>query len=183
MLSCIGNRNTDLKKKITVFLFFYWIFSLFTFQMLFPFLVLHLQKPSILSPLPCFYEGLPSPIYSLPPPHPGIPLHWGIKPSKDQGPLFPLMPNKTILCYIYGWSHGSLHVHSPNSDTIVDAKKCMLTGAWYGCIIRGSARAWQVLRQILTASLWGLSTGSPVEKLYKITLYIIIDFSHCKEID
>ena len=112
MLSCIGNRNTDLKKKITVFLFFYWIFSLFTFQMLFPFLVLHLQKPSILSPLPCFYEGLPSPIYSLPPPHPGIPLHWGIKPSKDQGPLFPLMPNKTILCYIYGWSHGSLHVYS-----------------------------------------------------------------------
>jgi hypothetical protein len=31
--------------------------------------------------------------------HPQIPLHWGIKPSQDQGPLLPLMPDKTIFCY------------------------------------------------------------------------------------
>ena len=39
----------------------------------------------------------------------GIPLHWGIKPSQDQGPLLPLMSKKAILCYICSWSHASLH--------------------------------------------------------------------------
>ena len=38
--------------------------------------------------------------HRLLPPHPDIPLHWGIEPSQDQGPLLPLMPNKAILCYI-----------------------------------------------------------------------------------
>jgi hypothetical protein len=28
-----------------------------------------------------------------------------------QGPLFPFMPDKAILCYICGWSHGLLHVY------------------------------------------------------------------------
>ena len=37
----------------------------------------------------------------------GISLQWGIKPSQDQGPLLPLMPNKAIPCYICCWSHGS----------------------------------------------------------------------------
>ena len=52
------------------------------------------------------------PTHSLLPSCPGIPLHWGIKPSQDQGPLLSLMSNKAILCYICGWSHGSLHVYS-----------------------------------------------------------------------
>jgi hypothetical protein len=43
---------------------------------------------------------------------PGIPLHWGIEPSLDQGTLLPLMSNKAILCYICSWSHGFLHVYS-----------------------------------------------------------------------
>ena len=42
----------------------------------------------------------------------GIPLHWGIKPSQDQGPLLPLMIDKAILCCICGCSCGSLHVYS-----------------------------------------------------------------------
>ena len=42
----------------------------------------------------------------------------------------------------------------PNSDTIADAKKCLLTGAWYGCLLSGSVRAWQIQRQMLTASYW-----------------------------
>jgi hypothetical protein len=49
---------------------------------------------------PCFYEGSPPP--QVPPPQPQILLHWGIKPSQDQGPLLLLMPNKVILCYICG---------------------------------------------------------------------------------
>ena len=63
-------------------------------------------------PSPCFYDGAHPPTHSLLPPCPGILLHWGIKPSQDQGPLLPLMSYKAILSYIYGWSHGSLHMYS-----------------------------------------------------------------------
>ena len=59
-------------------------------------------------PSPCFYEGVP-PLLS---PRPGIPLHWGIEPSQDQGCLLPLMSNKAILCYICCWSHGSFHIYT-----------------------------------------------------------------------
>jgi hypothetical protein len=68
------------------------------------------QKPLIPSPLPCFYEDVPHP--PTPTSHPGIPLHWGIEPSQDQGPLFPSMPDKAILCYICGRRHEFLHVYS-----------------------------------------------------------------------
>lgn len=43
----------------------------------------------------CFYEGVPPTTHPLPPPCPLpplcplIPLHWAIKPSQDQRPLFP----------------------------------------------------------------------------------------------
>ena len=74
-------------------LFFYWIFYLFTFQMLSPFPVSHLQIP-YLSPLPHFYEGAPLPTHPLQPHHPSTPLHWGIKPSQDQGLPIPLMSDK-----------------------------------------------------------------------------------------
>jgi hypothetical protein len=50
--------------------------------------------------------------HSLPPQLPSIPLHWGINPPKDQGVALPLMPDKTILCYICSSSHESLHVYS-----------------------------------------------------------------------
>jgi hypothetical protein len=33
------------------------------------------------------------------------------------------------------------HIQSPNPDTIVDAKKSLLTGAGYSCPLRGFARA------------------------------------------
>ena len=53
-----------------------------------------------------------SPSHQLWPPYPGIPLHWSIKPSHDQGHLCLLMSNKAILCYIYSGNHGSLHVYT-----------------------------------------------------------------------
>jgi hypothetical protein len=62
--------------------------------------------PSSHFPFPC------SPTHPLPLPCPGIYLHWGIQPSQDQGPLLPLMTDKAILCYICGWSHGSLLLYS-----------------------------------------------------------------------
>jgi hypothetical protein len=33
----------------------------------------------------------------------------------------------------------------------MDANKCLMTGVWYSYFLRGSARAWQVQRWILTA--------------------------------
>jgi hypothetical protein len=39
---------------------------------------------------------------------------------------------------------GSIPHRVINSDTIVDANKCLLTGAWYSCLLRGSASAWQI---------------------------------------
>jgi hypothetical protein len=62
-------------------------------------------------PFPCFYEGASPPTHPLLP-DPRIPLCWGIKPSQDQVPPFPLMPDKAILSYISSWSHGFLHVYS-----------------------------------------------------------------------
>ena len=50
-------------------------------------------------------------VFPYPPHCPPIPLHSGIEPFQDQGPFIPLMPDKAILCYICGWSHGSLHVY------------------------------------------------------------------------
>jgi hypothetical protein len=47
-----------------------------------------------------------------------------------------------------------LHIQSPNSDTIVDANKCLVTGAWYSCLLRGSASAWQIQKRMLIAIHW-----------------------------
>jgi hypothetical protein len=33
------------------------------------------------------------------------------------------------------------HIQTPNPDAVVDARKCLLTGAGYVCLLRGSARA------------------------------------------
>jgi hypothetical protein len=46
------------------------------------------------------------------------------------------------------------YIQSPNSDTLVDAKKCLLTGAWYSCLLRGSVTAWQIQRWTLAAIYW-----------------------------
>jgi len=35
---------------------------------------------------------------------------------------------------------GCIHMQPPNPATIVDAKEYLLTGAWYGCLLKGSAR-------------------------------------------
>jgi hypothetical protein len=64
--------------------------------MLSPFLVYPLQPPTP-PPLTCYYEGAPPPTNPLVPHCPSIPLHWIIKPSKDQDPHLPLMPDKAPL--------------------------------------------------------------------------------------
>ena len=41
------------------------------------------------------------------------------------------------------------HIQSPNPNTIVDAKQCLLTGAWYNCLQRNSTRAQETQRWML----------------------------------
>ena len=60
----------------------------------------------------------------------------------------------------------SSHIQLPNPDIIVDAKKYILKGTWYGCLLRGPARALQTQRRMLAANI-GLSMGSPMEELEK----------------
>ena len=71
------------------------------------FLVSPLKTPYFIHPSPCCLATHPLLL-----PCPGIPPHRGTEPSQDQGSLLPLMSNKAILCYIFSWSHGSLHVYS-----------------------------------------------------------------------
>ena len=77
---------------VQFFSFLFIGFFLYTFQMLSPF------------PVPSTHPLLL--------PLSGIPLQMGIEPSRDQGPVLPLIPDKAIFCYICSWSHGSLHVYS-----------------------------------------------------------------------
>jgi hypothetical protein len=49
----------------------------------------------------------------------------------------------------------------------VDAKKCLLTGAWYNCLLRCSASVWQIQRSMLSANHWtehGVTNGGVRER-------------------
>lgn len=93
-------------KDTGILLFIGYFMYLFTFQMLSPFLVSPLDLPSPIPLSLLLWKCSPThpPTHS----HPGIPLHWRIESSQDQGPFLPLMPNKAILYYICGWSQGCL---------------------------------------------------------------------------
>jgi len=88
----------------------------------------------------CFFEDAPTPTHPLPLQHLGSPLHWGNECSQDQGLLL-LMPDNAILCYICGWSHGSLHVYS-----------------WVGGLVPGSSRGFWLIDIVLLPM--GLQTPS-----------------------
>ena len=52
-------------------------------------------------------------------------------------------------------SHLGIHpIYCHQTPTLLDAKKCLLKGAWYGGLLRGLARAWQIQRQMLAANHW-----------------------------
>jgi hypothetical protein len=81
----------------------------------------------------CLQEDDPPPTHLLlppPTPHPSILLCWGIKPSQDQWPPLPLMPDNAILCYICIWSHGFLHVYSSVAGLV-----CESSGGWGFCFV------------------------------------------------
>jgi hypothetical protein len=41
------------------------------------------------------------------------------------------MPSRDFCTWVF-------HMQPPNPDTIADAKKCLLTGASYNCLLRGT---------------------------------------------
>ena len=52
------------------------------------------------------------------------------EPSQDQGPLLPLMPDKSILCYICGYSHLSLHVYALVGGLVPRSSGSMVIWSW-----------------------------------------------------
>jgi hypothetical protein len=95
------------RKNLEYFLFFSWIFYLFTFQMLSPFPVSPLQTSYAIPPYSASESALLS-TYPLLPHCPSIALHWGIKTSQNQGPPLPLMPDKapsapSVLLLLLHW--------------------------------------------------------------------------------
>ena len=100
---------TILLNSVSIFIYSDQVSNFFSLHFIGYFLYLHFK---CYPPSPCFYEAAPLHTHPLLPLSPGIPLHWGIEHSQDQGPLLPLMNDKVILCYICSWSHGSLHVYS-----------------------------------------------------------------------
>jgi hypothetical protein len=48
--------------------------------------------------------------------------------------------------------HLGIHpICSHQTQTLLYAKKCLLTGAWYGCPLRGSTRAWPIQMWMIAA--------------------------------
>ena len=110
LLKIIKHLYYDIALFPFILFFLYCIFCLFIPQMLPP--IWPLPRHPTPFPLPLPPRGCSPSTHPLPSPCPGIPLHWGIEPSQEQGPLLPLISSKAVLCYICGWSHGSLHVSS-----------------------------------------------------------------------
>jgi hypothetical protein len=46
------------------------------------------------------------------------------------------------------------HKQPPNPDTMADANKSLLTGAWHSCLLRAFASAWQIQKWMLTIVYW-----------------------------
>ena len=107
--------------------------SLFSFFLLLIILFTYISNDILLPSFPstnplshCLYEGAPPPTHPLLPHSSSIPLHWGIEPQ-EQGPLLPLMPDKTILFYIcidyeYSWEifKAKFHITPQQFSTLID---------------------------------------------------------------
>jgi hypothetical protein len=135
-----------------VIFFFYWIFSLFTFQMLSSYMVSPLETSY---PIPLSPDSIR--VLSHTPIHSSLPAlafpHTGpsIKPSQDQGPLLPLVPNKTTLFYICSWSHGAHHVYSLVGGLVPESSGVLVCS--YCCSSYGAASSFSSLSLSLAPSL------------------------------
>jgi hypothetical protein len=101
-LSIFNNKNIFISKIwISFFSLFYIRYFLYLHFKCYPLSSFSFQKPPTPFPFPLL-NYLPTPTFLS-----NIPLHWGIEPSQDQEPLLPLMSQKSILCFIFNWSHES----------------------------------------------------------------------------
>jgi hypothetical protein len=81
MCSSAGQKALSLSTLMTLhpgWAIFYWLFSLFTFQMLSPFPVPPPPKPPAPSSVPLLLRGCSSTHLSTPTSLPSVPLHWSI---------------------------------------------------------------------------------------------------------
>jgi hypothetical protein len=60
----------------------------------------------------------------------------------------------------------SSHIQISNPDTVVGAKRCMLKGAWYGCLLKGPAEPYKYKGGCSQPTI-GLRVESPIEELEK----------------
>jgi len=79
------------------------------------------------------YEGVSPPICLFLPTSPVIPLQREVESWQKQGLLFPLMPNKAILCYICSWSQGSGHVYSLDGGLSPGSSDWLVLMFLWGC--------------------------------------------------
>ena len=116
--------------------------------------------PFQIFPLETSYPILPPPasmrvLFHLPTHScfPGIPLHWSIEPSQNQGPLSPLMFNKAILCHICSWSHKFHHVYSLVGVLVPGSSG--YTGWFILLFLLWDCKPLQLLRSFLYLLHWG----------------------------
>jgi hypothetical protein len=142
---------------------FHFIYVFFiTLQILF-----HSSFPLRTPPIPSPFHLLRNPTTPLT--CPVICLHWGIELSQDQGPLLSLMSYKDILCYIWGWRHGSLHVYPLVSD-LVPGRSGIPVGS-YCCSSYGAANPFSSLSPFSSSSI-GDPVLSPIDGCEHPLLYL-----------
>jgi len=119
------------------FLYYFYCYLFIFYVFTFP------AFPRPLTASPYLKEDAPTPTYPILLQHLGIPLHWGNKPSQDQGNFLLLILENAILCYICGWSVGFFHVY------ILD----------FGLV---SGNSGEILLDDIVVLLWG---GKPLQLL------------------
>lgn len=90
-----------------------------------------------------------------PPTHTSLlqyPLCWGIKFPQDQEPTLPLMPDKSIFCYICSWRHGPIHKYFLVGS--LDPGSSGWSGQWILFFLWGCSPL-QLLQTFLQLFYWG----------------------------
>jgi len=91
---------------------FYWLFSLFTFQMLSSFTISPPQTPSLIPHNPCLYEGAPQPTCPISPQCPSIANTGSLSLHRTKGlPSHWCQIRSSFTTYAAG-AMGPLHVYS-----------------------------------------------------------------------
>ena len=106
------------------------LFKIYNNQMLSPFLVSPWKNTLSHPAYWCFYEGIPNnPPTPTPQPWHSSTLRQGACPGPRAS--LSLMPYKTILCYLWSWSHESFNVYTLVGGLIPGALEGLV--GWYCC--------------------------------------------------